>query len=54
MYSGISKSLMATPLAVVLPQTGNDVGKIFSIGIGIMLLILAATLIMVEIKKRFS
>lgn len=24
MYSNLSKGLMATPLAAVLPQTGND------------------------------
>lgn len=54
MYSGISKGLLATPLAVVLPQTGNDISAMFSIGIGIMLIVLTVTLIMVEVKKRSS
>ena len=45
MYSNLSKGLMATPLAAVLPQTGNTVS---------MMAILAITLIVVEIKKRSS
>lgn len=51
MYSNLSKGLMATPLAAVLPQTGNTV---FATAIGILMAILAITLIVVEIKKRSS
>ena len=53
MYSNLSKGLMATPLAV-LPQTGNTVSMIFATAIGILMAILAITLIVVEIKKRSS
>lgn len=54
MYSNLSKGLMATPLAAVLPQTGNTVSTIFAAAIGILMTILAITLIVVEIKKRSS
>lgn len=54
MYSNLSKGLMATPLAAVLPQTGNTVSMIFATAIGILMAILAITVIVVEIKKRSS
>lgn len=37
MYSNLSKGLMATPLAAVLPQTGNTVSMIFATAIGILI-----------------
>ncbi len=54
MYSNLSKGLMATPLAAVLPQIGNTVSTIFAAAIGILMTILAITLIVVKIKKRSS
>ncbi|MBM6754546.1 MULTISPECIES: hypothetical protein [Lactobacillaceae] len=52
MYSYVSKGLLATPLAAILPQVGNSVSTMFAAGVGILLLILIVTLIMVQIKKR--
>lgn len=54
MYTNGAKGLITTPIAAILPQTGHAVSTVFTIAISVLLIILAISLIAVEIKKHMS